>query len=80
MPRAVYSDFRSLRGLTERFRRWASSFMAEVPVAIHPDVLEAARPAAAAAPEAPIAGDNLRHPLKRQVGFFRFLALFLLPS
>ena len=32
--------------------------MAEVPVAIPPDVLEAARPAAAAAPEAPIAGHN----------------------
>ncbi|CAH3163317.1 unnamed protein product, partial [Porites lobata] len=32
--------------------------MAEAPVAIPPDVLEAARPAAAAATEAPIAGDN----------------------
>ena len=65
MPRGSIQTF-VFCGLTERFRRWASSFMAEAPVAIPPDVLEAARPATAAAPEAPIAGDIIvRHPLKR---------------
>ena len=52
--------------------------MAEAPVAIPPDVLEAAGPGAAAAPEAPIAGDNPAPPAE-EAGFFRFLALFLLP-
>ena len=39
-------------------------FMAEAPVAIPPDVFEAVCPAAAATPEAPIAGNNPAPPAK----------------
>ena len=54
--------------------------MAEAPVAIPPDVLEAARPAAAAAPEAPFAGDN-RAPTAEEVSWFlSFLSVVPAPS
>ena len=54
--------------------------MADAPVAISPDVLEAARPAAAAAPEAPIAGDNRAPPAEEVSWFLSFLSVFPAPS
>ena len=53
--------------------------MAEAPVAIPPDVLEAARPAAAAAPEAPIAGDNPAPPAEEVSWFLSFLSVVPAP-
>ena len=53
--------------------------MAEAPVAIPPDVLEAARPAAAAAPEAPIAGNNPAPPAEEVSWFLSFLSVVPAP-
>ena len=49
--------------------------MAEAPVAIPPGALEAARTAAAAAPEAPIAGDNRAPPDEEVSWFLSFLSV-----
>ena len=54
--------------------------MAEAPVAIPPDVLEAARPAAAAATEAPIGGDNPAPPAEEVSWFLSFLSVVPAPS
>ena len=54
--------------------------MVDAPVAIPPDVLEAARPATAAAPEAPIAGDNRAPPVEEVSWFLSFLSVVPAPS
>ena len=54
--------------------------MAEAPVAIPPDVLEAARPAAAAAPEAPIASDYPAPPAEEVSWLLSFLSVLPPPS
>ena len=54
MPQEVCSE--SFFALFPRFHRWATLFMAEVPAAILPDVLQAALSAAEAAAEVPAAG------------------------
>ena len=54
--------------------------MAEAPVAIPPDVLEAARPTEAAAPEAPIAGDDTASPAEEVSWFVSFLSVVPAPS
>ena len=54
--------------------------MADAPVAIPPDGLEAARPAAAATPEAPIAGDNRAPPAEEVSWFLSFLSVVPAPS
>ena len=54
--------------------------MADAPVAISPDVLEAARPAAAAATEAPIAGENPAPPAEEVGWFLSFLSVVPAPS
>ena len=54
--------------------------MAEAPVAIPPDVLEAVRPPEAAAPAAPIAGGNPARPAEEVSWFLSFLSVVPAPS
>ena len=54
--------------------------MAKASVAIPPDALEAARPGAAAAPEAPIAGYNPAPPAEEVSWFLSFLIVVPTPS